>query len=106
MPKTETRLKIFCFVNSGANTDMQGVMAMCEDGRCLAGHCSSTLDWAKHDIGLTSDWKHADYKEHCPDGYELEWIDDPRNHAGLDVACAKNQELGKIAKAKEEQSGG
>lgn len=84
---------IFCWVNSGRGTDWQVVMAMAEDGTCLASHVSSNEDWAKHDIGITSDWKHEDYRRHYPDGYELVWVDDakPGNHSGLDAAYAKNQ---------------
>lgn len=87
------RPKIFCWVNSGKGTDWQNVMAMAEDGTYLAGHLSSSEHFAKHDIGLTSDWKHDAYKKHYPDGYELVWVDDanPGNHAGLDEAYAKNQ---------------
>lgn len=51
--------------------------AMTEDGRGLASHLSSGTEWAKHDMGVTSNWKHDHYSKHCPDGYELVWIDDP-----------------------------
>lgn len=85
--------KIYCFVNGGRGTDWQIVMAIAEDGNCLAGHVSSHKQWAKHDIGLTSDWNHDKYAEHYPDGYELEWIDNPKigQHAGLDLAYERNQ---------------
>lgn len=58
--------------------------ALCEDGHCLARHFSSGVDWSKHDMGITSDWKHNIYKEHCPEGYDLEWIDyeDLDSHEG------------------------
>lgn len=85
--------KIFAWVNGGKGTDMQSVNAMAEDGHFLAGHMSSAEFWAKHDIGITSDWKHDLYKAHYPDGYELEWVEDARNHAGLQAAYAKNQAL-------------
>ncbi len=87
--------KIFCWVNSGRDTDMQMVCAMAEDGTGLAGHCSSSEHWARHDIGMTSDWKHDLYRKHYPDGYELEWVSDakPGQHAGIDAAYAKNQAI-------------
>lgn len=50
------------------------VFALAEDGTGLGSHLSSNEVWAKHDIGLTSDWHHDAYREHYPDGYELEWI--------------------------------
>lgn len=83
--------RIFCWVNSGSGTDWQVVLALAEDGHCLAEHVSSSESWAMHDIGLTSDWKHDLYRAHYPAGYELEWVQDPRKHAGLDAAYAKNQ---------------
>jgi hypothetical protein len=76
-------------------------MAMAEDGHVLAGHCSSHELWAKHDIGLTSDWKHEQYKAHYPDGYEVEWVDRPFDHEGLMAAYAKNQEI--AARERQEQ---
>lgn len=85
--------KIYCFVNGGAGTDWQHVMAIAEDGHCLAQHVSSHEAWAKHDIGLTSEWKHDEYGEHYPDGYELEWVDNPRTHEGLEAAYRLNQKL-------------
>lgn len=90
--------KIYCFINSGKGTDWNIVIALCEDGHCLAQHCSSNEWFAKHDIGIDSDWKHDNYKEHCPDGYELVWLDDPANCPELDEVYKKNQELATLAK--------
>jgi len=85
--------KIFCFINGGNGSDWFNVLALCEDGHCLAQHVSSSEWWAKIDIGVNSDRQHDQYKEHCLDGYELVWIDDPANSAELAAAYAKNQEL-------------
>lgn len=96
--------KIFCFVNSGINTDGQNVIAMCEDGEVLASHISSNESWAKIDIGYTdnSNSKHEKYKKHCPDGYKLIWLNTEQveeqfnNKSGeLHEAYLKNQELAK-----------
>ena len=95
--------KIYCFVNSGAGTDMQFVIALCEDGHCLAQHLSSSLGFAKHDIGMNSDWKHENYKEHCPEGYELVWIDDPKNSLEIDAAYLLNQQLAEKEKSNKTQ---
>lgn len=92
--------KIFCFVNSGKGTDMQHVIALCEDGHCLAGHLSSHKEWAKHDIGITSDWKHDKYKEHCPEGYKLIWVDSPEENPDIEAAYKLNQEIGEAEKNK------
>lgn len=91
-------MTIYLFVNgSGGHHDYPGC-AIAEDGHCLAQHWSSSLWYAKHDMGLTSDWKHDRYAAHCPDGYDLEWVDDPLTHAGLQAAYALNQELAQKVK--------
>jgi hypothetical protein len=64
--------------------------ALCEDGVCLAQHLSSSLEFAKHDMGLTSSWKHNAYHNHCPEGYQLEWVDDPETDAGWLAAKVLN----------------
>ena len=35
--------------------------ALAEDGECITSHLSSGVNWSKHDMGLTSDWKHDLY---------------------------------------------
>ena len=83
--------RVFLFINSSAPEWYVG-MALAEDGCFLASHVSSSPAWARHDMGLTSDWKHTAYKAHYPDGYEVEWVDDVRGHAGLMAAYALNQQ--------------
>ncbi len=85
--------KIYVFINSGNGTDWIIGCAIAEDGHCLAGHCSSHYEWFKHDMGLTSNWKHDQYKAHYPDGYELVEVDNLKNHEGLAAACVLNQQL-------------
>lgn len=87
--------KIYCFINSGKGTDWQNVQALTEDGVFIAGHISSNEGYAKHDIGLTSDWKHEIYEKEYPEGYELEWVDDPKNHEGILAAYEKYKKLDK-----------
>lgn len=86
--------QIFCWVNSGADTTSQVVMAMAEDGVVLANHLSSSSEWAMHDIGYNSDWKHDLYRQHYPHGYVLVWVDKPLSHPGLQRAYRKNQASG------------
>jgi hypothetical protein len=43
--------KIYCFINGGSR-DWYEVLAIAEDGYCLAGHISSNEGWAKHDIRI------------------------------------------------------
>lgn len=63
---------------------------MTENGVVLATHLSSSIEWSKHDLGLTSDWKHHIYSEACPDGYELVWIDEPHKDPRWKDAIALN----------------
>lgn len=89
-------MKIYCYI--GGEWEKTGDLYVCSlgnDGQGLAGHMSSSIDWAKHDIGLTSDWKHDIYKMKYPDGYELEWIDDTKNHKEFQKALELNHKLHK-----------
>lgn len=40
----------------------------------IANHYSSGEHWCRHDMGITSNWKHEIYNELYPDGYELVWL--------------------------------
>ena len=40
----------------------------------IAQHFSSGENWCKHDMGITSDWKHNIYNMEHPNGYELVWL--------------------------------
>lgn len=95
--------KIYCFINGG-NVSWYNVAALAEDGNYLSGHLSSNEHWARHDIGITSDWKHEEYKKHYPDGYELIWLDEPMEDEGFKLAVQKNEELGLEAELSEEQT--
>jgi hypothetical protein len=92
-------MKIYCFCNGGS-PGWYVVMAMAEDGHVLASHVCSEEGFFKHDIGITSTWKHDIYEAHCPAGYELEWVDEPKQHEGLKAACEKNQALAAADAAK------
>lgn len=89
---------IFCFLNGGGRLGVN-VEALAEDGDHLAGHFSSDEGWAKHDIGIGSEWKHDRYKAKYPDGYELVWVEN-FDHEGLQKAFKLNQEKGKLAEQK------
>lgn len=76
---------------------MLSVVGLSEDGVVLAGHCSSHVAWAKHDIGVTSDWKHENYREAYPNGFEVIWVDDPQSHPECKAAIDKANALAKEA---------
>jgi len=65
--------------------------AIAEDGTGLAEHLSSSVAFAQHDMGLTSNWQHDVYSEHAPNGFELVWVDDPSTHDGWQSALALNR---------------
>jgi hypothetical protein len=71
-------------------------VALAEDGTALASHASSSLAWAYRDMGVhpESNWKHDQYDAHYGAGnWELEWVEDPKNHAGFQSAYELNQKL-------------
>lgn len=72
------RPKIYCFVSEVHEGRASGVcsVAIAEDGEPLTGHFSTNEEWAKHDMGVTSEWKHDVYKRHYPGGYEVVWLED------------------------------
>ncbi len=92
-----SKKKIYIFNNGGPEGWMRAV-AICEDGVIVTGHISSHEGFMQHDMGLTSDWKHDKYNEHCgEDNWELEWVDTDdvvnSRHEGLEAALIKHQEL-------------
>lgn len=84
------KIYLTCFPGGIRPDDVVGY-ALAEDGTGLASHLSSDIIWSKHDMGFTSDWKHDCYQKHYPDGFELEWVDDPENHQGWQSALAINK---------------
>jgi hypothetical protein len=82
--------KIYCCITNkipsvSGSEDVIVTAVVEKDGKLydLACHLSSTVKFAKHDIGLTSDWKHDLYKKAFPEGYELEWVDNIASHPVL-----------------------
>lgn len=97
--------RIYCFINGGKGTDWVQAMAMAQDGTWLGQHVSSNDEFAVLDSGyaeapdttiVPSGWgpnlaKRRAFEAHYPDGYDLEWVDDPATHAGLLAAYQLNQ---------------
>jgi hypothetical protein len=54
--------------------DTMGYAIDFEKKLIIGEHFSSGVNWTKHDMGITSNWKHDTYKEYAPDGYELIWL--------------------------------
>lgn len=70
----KTRITVFAIDARDANWLAEYFAVAAVDGvGIVASHASSTPEWAKHDMGIGSDWKHDAYDEMYPDGWELEW---------------------------------
>jgi hypothetical protein len=72
--------------------------ALAEDGEVLASHYSSSVNFARHDMGITGPWKHERYAQHYPDGYDLVDLLDLSSqqldeHLGFQAAFARNKAL-------------
>lgn len=91
---------LFCVPTGGGTGGVRGSVpggdvagyALAEDGTVLASHISSNESFSKYDLGFNSERHHEAYKEHYPDGFELEWVDDPESHEGFKAAFALNQQ--------------
>jgi len=96
-----TKIFLYCVPLGTGSGFVQGSLvggdvmgySVAEDGTGIASHLSSNKEFSKHDMGLTSNQKHEYYQKAFPDGYELEWVDDVENHAGLREALRLNNEL-------------
>jgi hypothetical protein len=87
--------KIYGFINGGSAVNLW-VVALAEDGHVLAEHVSSSVSWAKHDIGIGSTWKHEVYDQHYGSGnWELEWIEDTHLNPAFQEALLRNERLPK-----------
>jgi hypothetical protein len=92
---TDSKPKIFVFVDDGQGTDWQVGVALAEDGALLARHVSSSRIFFCHDMGLTSERQHDVYSAYYPLGYELVEIPDDEvlTNSGLRAAFQRNKDL-------------
>lgn len=85
--------RVYVFCNSCA-PEWHVMLAIADDGHCLASHVCSAHGWANHDMGIDEGgWNRERYAEHYPDGFVVEWVENPRTHAGLQAAYTLNQKL-------------
>lgn len=83
-----TQHTIYCFNNGGPYGFMNAV-AIGDDGVCVASHCCSHEAYMKHDLGITSYWKHELYDAQYGAGnWTLEWVETEKlkENAGLNEA--------------------
>ena len=93
------KIYLTCFEGGMRSGDVMGY-ALAEDGTALASHLSSSEGFSKHDMGLTSDWKHDTYSKFYPDGFELKWIDYPEEDdrwlAAIKLNKAKHEDEAQV----------
>lgn len=90
--------EIFCFIQRKEERRLI-VVALCECGKVLAIKTSTNSKWAKNDIGMTSEKLHDRYKEHCPDGFKLTWLN---RNVIPSLLKDKDSKLAKAYKANQE----
>jgi hypothetical protein len=94
--------KIYCFSNVVGGGD--GIAyAIGNDGTVLGSHWCSHESYVRYDLGVAEGYRedrHETYKEHFPDGYEMEFIpaSEVETHEGLQEAFRLNQLQEKVAK--------
>lgn len=69
-PSCTDKPKIFAFLNGGSR-GFYSCVGIAQDGEVLAGHCCSDEYYTPHDLGVTSDWKHDEYRKKYPDGFQV-----------------------------------
>lgn len=96
---SETKPKIFVFSNVHGGGEGP-CYAMAEDGTVVGQHYCTCEGWAAHDLGVTSDWHHEEYKAHYPNGYEMEFVPVSKisSHAALQEAFGLNKAQGEAAR--------
>lgn len=85
---------IYCF-NNGGSPGWMSAVALGDDGVAITGHTCSSEGYMRHDLGITSDWKHKEYNAHFGEGnWRLEWVDRDQfdTHEGFKAAMTKNAE--------------
>ncbi len=90
------KIYLTCFKGGMSPNDVMGY-ALAEDGTALASHLCSHKGYAMSDMGWTSKAKHDIYTKFYPDGFELEWVDEPENHSGWLAAIKLNKAKSKAA---------
>ena len=85
--------KIYCFNNGGAPGWLQAI-AISEDGHILAEHICTHEGYMRMDLGLDGTNKHDYYNAYYGEGqWELEWVEHPMVHEGLQEAFRLNDIL-------------
>lgn len=85
-------LPIIYGFNNGGNPGMLDAVLMAEDGTYLGSHCCSSVAFMPGDLGIiegTRPDRHKSFEKHYPNGYRMEFVLDPKEHAGLMASYEK-----------------
>ena len=105
-PHAEVPKKIiYVFLTSPESRGDVTALAVAEDGDEIAFHISSSVGFAKYDMGLNEhptggrdgqslyrSPKHKYYAQKYPEGYELVWVDDWKTHPSLSEQARRNRD--------------
>ena len=71
------------------------MVALTEDGDCVACHLSSNTSWGKHDMGIGSNWKHDHYdKAYGAGNWELVYAsEEVQESEEFKLAIQRNAEI-------------
>lgn len=82
-----TMNKIFVFINLTVSQNERVIsyesLALAEDGYFVGAGFHSSVEWLKHDMGVTSTQKHDQYQEHYPEGFIVEYVEPDENESTL-----------------------
>ena len=77
----------YCSIEFGSGD--QAWVAICEDGRAITSHLSSSASWGAHDVGPV--WKRDIYAKVFGEGFEIEYIALPVGELPPDSVFEANQ---------------
>lgn len=65
-----------CYSGEPEFLHAHAIVGICEDWKLdsIAWHLCSNESFVKHDMWITSDWKHDIYDKEYPDWWQLEWF--------------------------------
>lgn len=80
--------------NNGGSPGWYSAVLISDDGECLGSHVCSAEGYMTHDLGILEGARpdrHKTFRKHYPDGYRMDFVPYPENHAGLETAIANNR---------------
>ncbi len=79
--------------------------AIADDGTILGSAEFDSLEKARVGMGVTDRKEPKSYRRHYPDGFRLEWVDDPDTHEGYRAALGRYLAMLKELETKNDRGG-